>query len=151
MIFSPLNFPKASLKLTQKDNQIYVWCILRNKNLVLTPEEWVRQHVIHFLINTKKYPKGLLVSEYTIEVNKTQKRSDLVVFGKDKSIKMLIECKSVNVQLSENTLFQISQYTSTIKAKYLWISNGISNFIFTVDSTKMKEINIETLPDYNNL
>ena len=80
-MIQPLALPKANLKLTKKDEQIFVWCVARKKTLLLTPEEWVRQHIIHYLVNEKNVPLGLIVSEYSIKVNKLARRCDIVVFG----------------------------------------------------------------------
>ena len=92
-MFSPLSFPKADLKITKKESVFYVWCIVRKKKLVLTPEEWVRQHVIHFLINEKNVPLGLLASEFLISVNGLSRRCDLVVFDINKIPLLIVECK----------------------------------------------------------
>ena len=81
-MFKALSFPQAELKLTRKEGQVFVWCIIRKKSLVLTPEEWVRQHLIHFLIQEKQIPIGLIAAEMAIEINQLSRRCDVVVFGK---------------------------------------------------------------------
>ena len=84
MDFTPLHLPKAPLHLTQKEGVIFVMCQIRRKKLVLTPEEWVRQHAIHYLIQQKHVPQGLIASELGIKIRTLGRRCDIVVYGRDK-------------------------------------------------------------------
>ena len=90
MNFTALNLPIANLKITKKNDIYFVWCIVRKLKLVLTPEEWVRQHIIHYLVYHKKYPLGLIASEVEINANNQKRRCDIIVYNSDLSLKVLI-------------------------------------------------------------
>jgi hypothetical protein len=129
----PLNLPKAALKLTRKNEKIFVWCILRKKNLVLTPEEWVRQHLIHYLIQEKHIPQGLISAEMPITVNSLQRRCDLVIYSNEGQPKMIVECKAPDVQLTEKVFHQIAQYNFKLNVDLLMVSNGIDHLICRIN------------------
>jgi hypothetical protein len=148
--FIPLNLPKAALKITKKESKFHVYCISRKKNLVLTPEEWVRQHAIHFLIKELNTPLSHIGTETGIKVNKMEKRCDIIVFGKDQLPLILIECKATSIPLNHATLQQIAQYNKKINAPYLWITNGISHHYLKIDTTSNSLTLIEKLPLYPN-
>jgi len=147
-----LNLPISNLKLTKNEQgQIFVWCIIRKKKLVLTPEEWVRQHVIHFLINEKKVPESLIASEVELQINGLKRRCDILVFSQDKKPLLVVECKAPEVDLSQSTLFQIAQYNSVLNCPYLFISNGLSHFCFNIDLKNHQFQTINELPSFNQL
>ena len=128
-MFTPLNLPKASLKLTKSNGEIFVWDVFRKKKLLLTPEEWVRQHFLHFIVNEKQVPIGLIASEYTIEVNKLQRRCDGVIFNRNSKPIAIIECKAPEVNLSENTFYQIAQYNFKLQVDWLILTNGLNTIV----------------------
>jgi len=132
-MFPALDLPKAKLKLVRKDEQVFVWCIIRKKNLVLTPEEWVRQHVIHFLISSKNYPIGLISIEMSIEVNGLTRRCDAVVYGKDGQPRLIIECKAPEIALNEHVFHQIAQYNFKLNVDYLLMTNGLNHIVCQID------------------
>lgn len=146
-----LNLPISNLKLTKNTRgQIFVWCIIRKKKLVLTPEEWVRQHVIHFLINEKKVPESLIASEVELQINGLKRRCDILVFSQDKKPLLVVECKAPEVDLSQSTLFQIAQYNSVLNCPYLFISNGVNNYSFHISlQNQFKPIN--EIPIYQKM
>jgi len=119
-----LNLPKADLRLKRKNGEIFVWCIIRKKELVCTPEEWVRQHVIHKLIAENNIPEGLIASEYTLNYNGMSKRADVVVFNRNQEPRLIVECKATKIPITEETLFQIAQYNFALKVPYLMMTNG---------------------------
>jgi hypothetical protein len=122
-----LQLPKANLRLRRKSDVVYVWCIIRKKELLCTPEEWVRQHIIHDLIDNKKIPIGLIASEFALNYNGRAKRADIVVFDRDNNPLMIIECKATNIAITEETLFQIAQYNFELRVPYLMMSNGLNH------------------------
>lgn len=132
-MFTPLNLPMANLKLTKKDNSIYVWCEIRKKNLVLTPEEWVRQHLIHYLVYHKKFPKGLIASEIEIRANKQKRRCDLVVFDSELKPRILIECKAPEINLNLKVVQQIIHYNNQLQVPVIAISNGLQHEITSIN------------------
>lgn len=135
-MIEPLNLPKAELKLSKRDGVVYVWCVIRKKNLVCTPEEWVRQHVIHFLINEKNIPAGLIASEYNLKYNGLSKRADIVIFNRKGSPVLLVECKATNVELSQETLFQAAQYNFQLDVCQLMLTNGIQHIFCRINREK---------------
>jgi predicted type IV restriction endonuclease len=129
----PLNLPLAKLKLTRKGEKTFVWCIIRKKELVLTPEEWVRQHLIHFLINEKKISQSLMAAEMPIVVNTLQRRCDLVIYSKEGRPLMIVECKAPEIQLDEKVFHQIAQYNFELGVDLLMVSNGIDHIICRIN------------------
>ncbi len=134
-MFQPLELPLAKLRLVRREGVVNVWCILRKKYLVLTPEEWVRQHLVHFLIQQKGYPQARLASEYSISYNGLSKRCDIVVFSADGTPNIIIECKAPEVKLSKKTIYQIAQYNKVLKVQRLIISNGNDHFNCALDDS----------------
>jgi hypothetical protein len=122
-----LQLPKANLRLRRKSDEVFVWCIIRKKELLCTPEEWVRQHIIHDLIDNKKIPIGLIASEFALNYNGRAKRADIVVFDRNNKPLMIIECKATNIAITEETLFQIAQYNFELRVPYLMMSNGLNH------------------------
>lgn len=135
-VIQPLNLPKAPLKLTKSDGKIYVWCILRKKRLVVTPEEWVRQHVIHYLVGHLGFPEERLVAEMGIKVNDMIRRCDLVAIDRTGTPKLIVECKATSVPVSEATLFQAGHYHKELKVDYLLLTNGLQHEFLAIDHQK---------------
>jgi hypothetical protein len=133
-MLEPLNLPVAPLSLFRVGDKIVVQCLLRRKKIVLTPEEWVRQHIIHFLTSELNYPKGLMQIEKSMQIHQLSKRADLVIHDKAGQPKLLIECKAPHVKISEETFFQISQYNSQLRSKFVLASNGLTHMLCEIDS-----------------
>ncbi len=146
-MFKALSFPQAELKLTRKEGQVFVWCIIRKKSLVLTPEEWVRQHLIHFLIQEKQIPIGLIAAEMAIEINQLSRRCDVVVFGNDGKPKLIIECKAPEINLTEKTFNQIAQYNAALNVDLLMVTNGLQHIVCQIDRENTQLNYLEELPD----
>jgi hypothetical protein len=146
-MFKALSFPQAELKLSRKEGQVYVWCIIRKKSLVLTPEEWVRQHLIHFLIQEKQIPIGLIAAEMAIEINQLSRRCDVVVFGKDGKPKLIVECKAPEINLTEKTFNQIAQYNAALNVDLLMVTNGLQHIVCQIDRENSQLNYLEELPE----
>lgn len=147
----PLNLPKAKLKLSRKNEQLFVWCVSRKKTLLLTPEEWVRQHVIHYLVEHKNVPLGLIISEQGIQINELFRRCDVVVYGRDQQAKLVVECKATDVDLNQKVLHQIAHYNAKLQVDYLWITNGVKHVFYHINRTD-KTLNVlDELPDFDTL
>ena len=127
-----LNFPNFKFNFKNKDNKPHIFDILRKKLILLTPEEWVRQHVIKFLIS-QNIPKNHIAVEKKIVINKMTKRFDLVVHNRNGNILLLVECKAPNVKIDQKVFDQTSIYNQHLKSKYLMITNGLNHFYFKVD------------------
>ncbi|MFZ9029435.1 MAG: type I restriction enzyme HsdR N-terminal domain-containing protein [Crocinitomicaceae bacterium] len=133
MTIIPLNLPNAPLNLKRKDGVVYVRCLVRNKDLVCTPEEWVRQHAIHYLISVEGKKKGLIASEYELNYNGLKRRADIVVFDKNGLPEILIECKATNVSLTTEVLNQAAQYNHKLGVQRVILTNGLDHVECTVD------------------
>ena len=142
----PLNFPKAPLNLVRRSNTIYVTCLVRKKQVKLTPEEWVRQHVIFYLIEYKKASPGLIAVEKSLLVNGLTRRFDLLVANREGNTKILIECKATDVQLTEETLFQLAQYNSVLTSEYVMITNGLQSLTAQINHATGAIELLEDLP-----
>lgn len=150
-MFSPLNLPPASLKLTRKNGQLFVWCIIRKKTLVLTPEEWVRQHVIHFLIDQRSFPQGLIAAEMPISVNELTRRCDIVAYGNDGLPKLIIECKAPEINLTDMVFHQIAQYNFKLNVDYLMVTNGVDHLVCKIDRNTNQLNFLAFLPNWEEI
>ena len=148
MSYPALNFPKTTLKLTKVKDQFMVWCEIRRKKLILTPEEWVRQHVVQFLMQEKKYPKSLINVEKVLHVNGLRKRYDIVIFNPNGAIHALIECKAPHITISQATFDQIAQYNMTLQSQFLMVTNGLNHYYCTMDFENEKYEFLRSIPEY---
>jgi predicted type IV restriction endonuclease len=143
-----IEFPKQEIKIEQREGVNEIFDIIRKKWLILSPEEWVRQNILQYLLITKKYPASLIAVEKEIKLGELKKRCDIVVYNKDAKPWMIIECKEMNVSLSEKTLEQILRYHITLPAKYLVITNG--NYSFGFIKKEGEFIEPDVFPDFEN-
>ncbi len=141
-----LNFPDFDFSLKNKQNKPYIFDPVRKKWLILTPEEWVRQHCVQFLLKEKNIPLGLLQVEKKINVNGTEKRYDLVVYNYDQSIVLLIECKAPTVGLTQKAFDQMARYNQVLKSDYLMLTNGLQHFYCQMDYQNSKYVFLADLP-----
>ena len=125
-----LNLPAFEHKVKQVNGKPYIFDIIRRKFVVLTPEEWVRQHFIHLLINQYGYPKSLFAIETGMKYNKMAKRTDIMILAPDGSPFLLVECKAPFIAVGEAALAQISRYNFTLRPTYLAATNGMSHYCF---------------------
>lgn len=132
-----LVFPAYSYKVKKNEGKLYIFEEITKKYRLLTPEEWVRQHCLQFLVNDLKYPASLFQIEGGMKVDKLNRRTDIRIYKSSGEVFMLIECKAPQVDINLTTLQQISQYQKIQKAEYLVITNGLQNIILH-HSTKIK-------------
>lgn len=143
-----LNFPAFNFRFKNSENKVAIFDEIRKKFVILTPEEWVRQHVVHYLLHHKNYPKSLINVEKLLKVNGLTKRYDVVVFNPDGSIFILVECKAPTVKISQSTFDQIARYNLTMNALYLMVSNGHNHYFCQMDFENEKYNFLQNLPDY---
>ena len=143
-----LNFPKYNFRFKSNENKTLIFDIIRKKFVVLTPEEWVRQHTIHFLTSEKKYPISHINVEKQLQLNDTVKRYDIVVFNKDGTIKIIIECKAPSIKTNQQTFDQIARYNLILKSETLMVTNGLEHFFCTMDFTNKRYLFLKDLPSY---
>ena len=126
-----LNLPPIRLRAKSEGGRDYVWDAVRGTFLVLTPEEWVRQHVLGYLTNQLHISPQRISLEHPVELNGMAQRADIVVFGEDAKPEVLVECKAPAIAISEATLAQAVRYNSVVKARYIMLSNGLETSIYT--------------------
>lgn len=143
-----LNFPDYTIRLKNSENKTLIFDPIRKKFIVLQPEEWVRQHCIQFLIETKKFPKSLINVEKQIKLNGIVKRYDIVVFNTDGSIHLIVECKAPKIVINQSTFDQIAQYNLELKADYLMVTNGINHYYCQMDFEKECYHFLKDIPNY---
>jgi hypothetical protein len=141
-----LNLPSFDPNLIKKEGKLWIVDSIRKKSLVLTPEEWVRQHWVNFLINHLKYPKGLIALEKGIKYNQLQKRTDLVTLDRMGKPYLLIECKAPEVRISQKTMEQASVYHQEIKSEFLILSNGLEHIFLWYKSEENRFVQIKNCP-----
>lgn len=146
-----LNFPSFSFRLKNTQNKVYIFDEIRKKFLILTPEEWVRQHVVHYLISVKNYPKSYINVEKLVQVNGINKRYDIVVFNADGSIFLLIECKAPEVTISQKTFDQIAQYNRVLQADFLMVTNGLQHYFCKINFEKNNYQFLQELPSFKKI
>ena len=146
-----LNFPEVKIILEQKEGKNYIYDAIRKKKIVLQPEEWVRQHVVQFLISYKSFPLGLMTEEFSIKYDRMNKRIDLLVYNNELKPILLAEFKSFDIPITNETFLQASVYNHTIKAPYLYVSNGLVSYCAVIDFSKNSITYLEEIPDYKNL
>ena len=144
-----LNFSDYIFRFKNSENKVAIFDEIRKKFIILTPEEWVRQHVVQFLIVEKKYPKSYINVEKILKINNLTKRYDVVVFNSDGSLFLLVECKSPDVKISQATFDQISRYNLALKANYLMVTNGLNHFYCEMDFENETYRFLEELPHLN--
>ncbi len=141
-----LNFPDYSFRFKNSENKPLIFDLIRKKFVVLTPEEWVRQHVVHYLISEKKFPASLINVEKQLRLNNTKKRYDAVVFNSDGTINLIVECKAPNIKITQETFDQIARYNLVTQATYLMVTNGILHYFCRLDYVNERYIFLEDIP-----
>jgi type I site-specific restriction endonuclease len=144
-----LNLPYYPFKLKSDGERYLIMDELRKKYVVLTPEEWVRQHIVQYLINFKNYPKGLISLEKGLRVNDLLKRSDVLVFDSNTEPLLLIECKAPEVKISQEVFDQAARYNSVYKVKYILITNGLEHFCAEIEHSSSSYKFLNDIPSFN--
>lgn len=146
-----LIFPTDKLKIIEKNGVIYVYDIIRMRFVKCTPEEYVRQALINYLVNDLNYPKELISIENEIIINKQSRRFDLVIFSRNISPLLLVEIKAPNVTINENVLYQLAQYNYSVKSQYWLLTNGLALYFMKYDNQINKIIIKNELPKWEDL
>ena len=142
-----LNFPSYSFRLKSSENKTLIFDIVRKKYVVLTPEEWVRQHTIHFLHFEKKYPLSLMAVEKQLKINSLTRRTDIVLYQNDGKPYIIVECKAPSVRISQEVFDQIARYNMKLNAQLIMVTNGISHFYSFIDYKNQTYQFLAELPD----
>lgn len=143
-----LNLPEYSIKIAERNGKKVIFDILRRKYVALTPEEWVRQHFVHFIIEKKGYPQTLIANEVELKIGNKSLRCDSVLYDRNMQPRMILEYKSPTIELQQKVFNQISTYNLLLKVDYLIVSNGMQHYCCKMDYENHKYVFLEEIPDY---
>ncbi|MDB5148483.1 MAG: type restriction enzyme HsdR N-terminal protein [Mucilaginibacter sp.] len=147
-MLQPLNLPPYPFKISDDNGTLTLFDEIRKKTIIITPEEWVRQHFVQYLIKQKNYPRSLIKLEGGLKLNTLQKRTDIVVFNPAGQRILMVECKAPSVTIDQKTFDQIARYNMVHKVSLLAVSNGLQHYYCTIDHEKCTYQFIEELPEY---
>lgn len=146
-----LNLPVFDTKIATRNGKNVIFDVIRQRYVALTPEEWVRQHFVHFLIAHKGYPASLMANEVLLNLNGTKKRCDTVLYARDLSARMIVEYKAPHIDITQAVFDQIVRYNIVLKVDYLVVSNGMQHYCCRVDYDKQSYTFLQDIPDYLSL
>lgn len=144
-----LVFPPFEYSLGTKQGKVTIFDIIRRKQIILTPEEWVRQHLVHYFINQLDYPKSLISVEDGLKVNKMQKRSDIIIYNRLGKVFMVVECKAAKIKLNQNSMIQLSTYNQSYNAEYIALTNGLQIYVCRMDYVNKTSDYIDQFPPFS--
>ncbi|MDO4702760.1 type I restriction enzyme HsdR N-terminal domain-containing protein [Tannerella sp.] len=146
-----LNLPKYPLKITEKNGKHYVFDLLRRKKVVLTPEEWVRQHFVNYLLTEKNVPKELMANEVAITLNTLSRRCDTVIYDTYLKPLAIVEYKAPSVRITQDVFEQIARYNLVLRVHYLIVSNGMEHYCCRIDYATNSYTHLKAIPSYTEL
>lgn len=146
-----LNLPNYEFTFTEENKKTKIFDSIRKKYLVLTPEEWVRQNILRFLIEERNFPKNLIVIEKGLKLNGLAKRADILVYSKKGNPLLLIECKAPEIKIDQKVFDQIGRYNITFKLPYLMVTNGLEHYCCSIDFTNKSFSFLKEIPNYEDL
>ena len=146
-----LNLPDAALRIRRIGEKMEVFDRIRKKFVTLTPEEWVRQHFIHYLTDYRNVPDSLVAVEASLRYYRLKKRSDIVVYGNDGTPRLIVECKAPEVPVTQAVFDQVAMYNMALKVPYLAVTNGMEHFACYIDHEKQKYHFLKEIPEYKDL
>jgi len=142
-----LNLPNYTFKLKTKEQKKYIYDPIRKKYIQLTPEEWVRQNFLQYLIQEKKYSSNLMTVEMGFQLHQVKYRADIVAFDKTGVPSLIVECKAPDIQISQEHFDQITRYNYELKVKYLIVTNGMKHYCASIDYNKKTYQFLKSIPD----
>lgn len=146
-----LNLPTYSFKIKSGNGRNYILDIIRRKYVALTPEEWVRQHFIHYLHSVKNYPLSLISVETGFDLYHTSKRTDILVYNRQAAIVAIVECKAPEVKISQTVFEQIVRYNLSFKLNYIMVTNGIQHYCCCLNHNDNTSVFLQEIPDFEKL
>lgn len=144
-----LNLPSYTFKLKSNENKTLIFDNLRKKYVVLTPEEWVRQHFAQWMIQEKNYPISLIAIEKQLVINNLKKRTDIVVFSSEGHPNIIVECKAPHIKITQDTFDQIARYNLKLNANFLIVTNGLQHFFCKLDKENKTYVFLRDIPEYS--
>ena len=146
-----LTLPPYQIRVKETHGRKQIFDILRRKYVALTPEEWVRQHFIHYLVEHTNYPSSLLANEVPLQIGEKRMRADSVLYDNQLHPRMIIEYKAPNITLTQKVFDQITVYNLLLHVDYLIVSNGMTTYICKMDYEKQTYKFLEAIPNYENI
>ncbi len=147
-----LNLPSFDYRLSRGDDGVTrIYDCLRQKFVALTPEEWVRQHFVNYLITTLGYPRGLMANEVSLKLNRTARRCDTIIYSRQGRPLAIVEYKAPTVAITQTVFDQIARYNSVIGASYLIVSNGLAHYCCRFDDNSQSYTFLREIPGYSAL
>ena len=146
-----LNLPSYEIKIAERQGKRMIFDVLRRKYVALTPEEWVRQHFVHWLVDQKGYPKGLLGNEVALKCGDKTLRCDSILYNKEAKPLMIIEYKAPTVAVTQRVFSQISTYNLLLHVDYLLVSNGVQHYCCKMDYEKQTYVFLNDIPTYSEI
>ncbi len=143
-----LNFNRYPFTLKNRENKRYIFDVVRKKDILLTPEEWVRQHCLHYLLIDKKYPISLINIEKKLKVYGRDKRYDIIIYTPQGDVALLVECKAPHVPIDQAVFDQIARYNLSAKSQYLMVTNGLIHLFCQMDYAQQVYHFLHDLPAY---
>lgn len=147
----PLKLPTFAVKMVEKDGKRIIFDPVRNKYVALTPEEWVRQHFVNYLVTHKNFPQALLANEVLIKLNGTSKRCDTVAYNRFLAPLVIVEYKAPSIPITSAVFDQIARYNMVLRVKYLIVSNGIDHYCCQIDYQQQTYSFLKGIPAYEDL
>ena len=150
-MLTPLHFPPFDVRTKAEGKRTLIFDGIRKKYVALTPEEWVRQHLIHYLTTEKGYPATLISVETPLKYGQMDKRSDVLAYDRNGQPLMLAECKAPEIAITQKVFEQIAVYNLTIKAPYLMVTNGLQHYCLMAATDCSPACFLNEIPDYEDL
>ena len=147
----PLNLPNYTKKISQIKEKQFIYDLVRRKNVVLTPEEWVRQHFVNYLITEKNYPQERIANEVTVLLNGMSRRCDTVVYNQFLEPIVIVECKAPSVPINQEVFEQITLYNICLRVGILIVTNGMEHYCCRIDYAASTCTYLKEVPEYNSL
>jgi hypothetical protein len=146
-----LNLPNYTPKISKINGKQFIYDIIRRKNVALTPDEWVRQHFVNYLITEKNYPKERIANEVTVSLNGMSKRCDTVVYNQFLEPIVIVEYKAPSVPITQDVIEQITRYNICLRVSILIVTNGLEQYCFRIDYETLTYSYLKEMPGYDKL
>jgi hypothetical protein len=146
-----LNLPIYSFKFKELDQRTQIFDAIRKKYIALTPEEWVRQNFIQYLINEKQFPASLIAIEMGLKYNQMQRRGDVVIYDKTGKPVVIVECKAPSVKITQDVFDQIARYNMVLRVKYLIVTSGLNHYCCSMDYEDLSYSFMQEIPTYDKI
>lgn len=147
--FPSLSFPSYPFKFKKEGNHYAVFDAIRKKYVRLTPEEWVRQHVVLYLMHEKSYPASRISVEHSLKYNSLSRRADILFFGKYGLPMLVVECKAPDIKINQQVFDQVVRYNYMLRVRYVMVTNGIQNYCCEVNYENQHCNFLDDIPDYS--